>query len=122
MKIVAVILVGFVAVEHILFLYLEMFLWTSPRGRKVFGTTSEQAANSKALAANQGLYNGFLATGLLWGLMHPVAELGWQIQVFFLTCVLVAAIYAGVTVKRSILFVQGVPAMMALLILILFYR
>jgi putative membrane protein len=92
-----------------------MFLWTTPRARRVFGTTPEFAQASRALAANQGLYNGFLAAGLLWGLLHPDPRVGTQIQIFFLLCVLVAAIYGGMTAKRSILLVQGGPALLALL-------
>jgi putative membrane protein len=92
-----------------------MFLWTAPRARRVFGTTPEFARDTRALAANQGLYNGFLAAGLFWGMAHPNPQIGTQIQVFFLLCVLVAGIYGGITAKRSILFVQGGPALLALL-------
>ncbi|MEI7028180.1 DUF1304 domain-containing protein [Paenibacillus sp. y28] len=109
------ILVGIVAVEHVYILCLEMFLWTSPRGMKTFGTTKEFAEASKALAANQGLYNGFLAAGLIWGLVHPNAEFGGQLTLFFLCCVLIAALYGGATVSRSILLKQGLPAIIALL-------
>ena len=114
MIMVSMILVGIVALEHVYILYLEMFLWTTPKGLKTFGMTQELAESSKALAANQGLYNGFLAAGLGWGLIHPVPETGHQIQLFFLTCVLVAAVYGGLTAKRSILFIQGLPALIAL--------
>lgn len=107
-------LVGFVAVEHLYFLYLEMFLWTKPKGMKIFGTTPEQAEGSKVMAANQGLYNGFLSAGLIWGLAHPIVEIGIQVQVFFLACVIVAGIYGGLTAKRSIILVQGLPAVIAL--------
>jgi putative membrane protein len=109
------ILVGLVALEHIYILYLEMFAWTTPRVQRIFGTTAEFAHDSKALAANQGLYNGFLAAGLLWGLLHPNGAIGSQIQIFFLVCVIVAAIFGGLSAKRSILFVQGGPALLALL-------
>ncbi|MBX0327215.1 DUF1304 domain-containing protein [Oscillochloris sp. ZM17-4] len=112
------ILVGLVAIEHIYILYLEMFAWTTPRVRRIFGTTSAFAEESKALAANQGLYNGFLAAGLLWGLAHPDPAVGLQIQLFFVLCVIVAAIYGGLTAKRSILYVQGGPALLALLAVI----
>ena len=115
MAIVSLILVGLVALEHIYILVLEMFLWTTPRARRTFGTTPEFAQESRVLAANQGLYNGFLAAGLIWGLLHPDPRLGAQIQIFFLLCVLVAAIYGGLTAKRSILLVQGGPALLALL-------
>lgn len=114
MEMLSKILVGLVAVEHVYILVLEMFLWTKPKGRKVFGLTADFAEQSKALAANQGLYNGFLAAGLVWGLLHPNAVFGHQIQLFFAGCVLVAGIYGGLTAKRSILFIQGVPALLAL--------
>jgi len=105
-----------VALEHFYILILEMFLWTKPKALKVFGLSKEEAENTKAVAANLGLYNGFLAVGLLWGLIHPVNAIGIQIQIFFLSCVLVAAIYGCVTAKKSILFVQGLPALIALLL------
>lgn len=97
-------------------LILEMFLWTTPRGLKAFGMTPEAAAASKSLAANQGLYNGFLAAGLVWGIVHPDASVGKQIELFFLICVVVAAGFGGMTAKRSILVVQGLPALIALLV------
>jgi putative membrane protein len=112
------ILVGLVALEHVYILYLEMFAWTTPRVQRIFGTTPSFANESKALAANQGLYNGFLAAGLIWGLAYPNAAVGGQIQLFFLGCVLVAAVYGGLTAKRSILGVQGGPALIALLSLL----
>lgn len=114
MGVITTILVAIVAMEHICFLYLEMFLWTKPKGMKVFGNTPEKAKDSKVLAANQGLYNGFLAAGLIWGLIHPTLAVGIQIQIFFLLCVIVAGIYGGLTAKRSIVMVQGLPAMVAL--------
>src|SRR5262247_2049286 len=101
------ILVGLVALEHLYILYLEMFAWTTPRVQRIFGTTPDIARDSKVLAANQGLYNGFLAAGLLWGLIHPKAVACTHVQLFFLSCVRVAAIYGGLTAKRSILWVQG---------------
>ncbi len=109
------ILVAIVALEHVYILYLEMFLWTTPRAMKSFGTTKEFATASKALAANQGLYNGFLAAGLAWGVIHPDAAFGHQIQIFFLVCVIVAAVYGSLTAKRSILYIQGLPAIIALI-------
>ncbi|GGA42308.1 membrane protein [Paenibacillus physcomitrellae] len=112
---ISLILVALVAIEHLYILVLEMFLWTTPRGRKTFGTTPELAEASKSLAANQGLYNGFLAAGLVWGIFHPDAAFGRQIEIFFLICVLVAALYGGATAKRSILLMQGLPALVALL-------
>jgi len=119
MEIISTVLVAVVAVEHLYILSLEMFLWTKPRGMKVFGTTPEQAESTRVLAANQGLYNGFLSAGLIWGLMHPVAEIGIQVQIFFLLCVIAAGIYGGLTAKRSIMFVQGLPATIALLALLI---
>ena len=114
MMIIAAILVALVAVEHIYILVLEMFLWTTSRARKSFGTTKEFAEQTKALAANQGLYNGFLAAGLVWGLVHPDATVGRSIEIFFLACVIVAALYGGATAKKSILLVQGLPAFIAI--------
>jgi putative membrane protein len=103
-----------VALEHIYFLYLEMFAWTQPRTRKAFGTTAEFAEATKSLAANQGLYNGFLAAGLIWAMVAgPV--MARPLVFFFTSCVLVAAIYGGLTVKRSILLIQGIPAALCLL-------
>lgn len=118
LAIVSGILVGLVALEHIYILYLEMFAWTTPRVQRIFGTTPAFAKESKALAANQGLYNGFLAAGLFWGLAHPEPRVGLQIQLFFVLCVLVAAIYGGLSAKRSILYVQGGPALLALIALV----
>lgn len=107
-------LVALVAIEHIYILVLEMFLWTKPRTLKIFGISRDVAKSSKTLAANQGLYNGFLAAGLFWGLLHSNDAFGFQIQLFFLFCVLIAALYGGLTAKKSILIVQGVPAILAL--------
>ena len=114
MRMLSLILIGIVAFEHLYFLYLEMFAWTQPRTRRAFGTTVEFAEASKSLAANQGLYNGFLAAGLIWSLLHPDPLVARQLQLFFLGCVLIAALYGGVTVKRSILLIQGLPAALAL--------
>lgn len=112
------IFVSIVAIEHIYIMVLEMFLWTKPKGLKVFGNSKEKAEQTKVLAANQGLYNGFLGVGLFWGLLHPNAIFGHQIQLFFICCVIVAAIYGGLTAKRSILIVQGLPALLALISLL----
>ncbi len=117
MKKLAAALVAFIALEHVLFLVLEMFFWSTPTGIKVFGLTPEFAEQSSVLAANQGLYNGFLAAGLIWGLVAK--DNAQQIKVFFLTCVLVAGIFGAVTAKASILVVQGVPALAALLLVML---
>ena len=119
MDIIAKILVGLVALEHLYILYMEMFTWTTPRVRKSFGTTEDFAQASKTLAANQGLYNGFLVAGMIWGLLHPDPLVGEQIQIFFLACVLVAGVYGGLTVKRRILYVQALPAVLALLAVLL---
>ncbi len=115
MSIIAKILVALVAAEHLYFLYLEMFIWTKPSTLRTFGTTREFAEASRSLAANQGLYNGFLAAGLLWSVIHPDPGVGRQIALFFLACVLVAAAYGGWSVKRSIMIVQGLPALIALI-------
>jgi putative membrane protein len=115
LTILSTILVGVVALEHLYILYLEMFAWNTPRGHRTFGTTPEHAHHSKSVAANQGLYNGFLAAGLLWSLVNPNVAVATQIQIFLLGCIVVAAIYAGLTVRRSILWVQGGPALLALL-------
>ena len=106
-------LVLLVAIEHLWFLVLEMFLWTKPAGLRTFRQSLEQARASAALAANQGLYNGFLSAGLLWGLVAP-AELGFPIKIFFLTCVVVAGVFGAATVSRRILVVQALPAAVAL--------
>jgi len=111
MKILALIFSLFVALEHLGFLYLEMFLWTKRPGRKIFGNSREDAEKTKVLAANQGLYNGFLAAGLIWGLVYPVAHVGYQIQLFFLICVVIAGVYGGLTAKKTILLIQGLPAL-----------
>ena len=105
---VANIVVALIALLHVYILVLEMFLWTTPRGRKAFGTTAEFAEQSKVLAANQGLYNGFLAAGLVWGLWLGPA--GYGAKLFFLGCVLVAGIYGGATANKRILFIQAIPA------------
>ncbi|GAA4262442.1 DUF1304 domain-containing protein [Dactylosporangium darangshiense] len=110
MKIAAGILVGLVAALHLYFLVLEMFLWTAPRTRAAFGTTEEFANASKALAANQGLYNGFLVAGLVYGLIAS----SLAFQVFFLICVIVAGLYGAVTANRRILLVQALPGALAL--------
>lgn len=120
MKFAAKFLTALVALEHIYILILEMFLWTTPYGMKTFGTTPEIAQASATLAANQGLYNGFLAAGLFWGLLRKAD--GYAVRVFFLTCVLVAGVYGGLTAKTSILFVQGGPALLALIVTLLARR
>jgi putative membrane protein len=108
---VANLLVGLVALIHVYIVVLEMFLWDKPTGRRVFGTTAEFATASKVLAANQGLYNGFLAAGLIWGLYLGVA--GQSVQLFFLGCIFVAGLYGAMSVGIKILVVQSVPAALA---------
>ena len=108
--------IGFVALLHAYFLVLEMFLWDKPFGRRIFKTTPEFAAASKSLAANQGLYNGFLAAGLVWGL--ALGDAGVQVKVFFLACVVIAGVFGAATASRSILFVQAIPGILALALLL----
>ncbi len=107
-------IVLFVALEHVWILILEMFLWTRPMGRKVFGTTPAQAATTRILAANQGLYNGILAAGLIWSLMISDPSHQSDVQKFFLAGVAVAGAYGGWTVNHRIFLVQGVPALIGL--------
>ena len=114
---IANVLVALVAVLHVYFLVLEMFLWTKPLGLKTFRNTPEKAQDSAVLAANQGLYNGFLAAGLIWGLLQAVPGFAFQIKVFFLLCVIVAGVYGAATVSRRILYVQAAPAALALILL-----
>jgi len=116
---IANLLVALVAALHLYFLVLEMFLWTKPLGLKTFRNSPEKAADSAVLAANQGLYNGFLAAGLAWGLLQPAPAFAFQIKTFFLLCVIVAGIYGAATVSRKILFVQAAPATIALILLLL---
>lgn len=116
MPVAANILIALIALLHLWFLVLEMFLWTRPSGRRAFGTTREFAEQSKALAANQGLYNGFLAAGLGWGLY--LGSGGLAVKIFFLGCVLIAGVFGGLTAARKILFIQALPAAIALLLLL----
>ena len=110
MKLAADILVGLVALLHLYFLLLEMVLWDKPYGMKTFGMTPERAAATKSLAMNQGLYNGFLAAGLAWGLVADFP----QAKVFFLACIVVAGVFGAVTASRKILWVQALPGAVAL--------
>ncbi|WP_156723692.1 DUF1304 domain-containing protein [Streptomyces apocyni] len=118
MSVIAMIAVAALGLLHLYILVLEMFLWTTPRARAAFGTTEEFAASTKALAANQGLYNGFLAAGLLWG-AFAADPVGFQVRIFFLVCVAVAGLYGAATASRKILFVQTVPALAALVLVLL---
>ena len=118
MKLLSDVLVVVVAVQHLFFLVLEMFLWTRPLGLRTFRNTPEQAEVMKVLAANQGLYNGFLAAGLVWSLGVASHLFSFDIKMFFLGCVLVAALYGGYSVSRRILLIQGLPALVALAVTI----
>ncbi len=120
MDTVAAIAVGLVAALHLYFLVLEMFFWKKPLGRRVFGLKPDFAEASAALAANQGLYNGFLAAGLVWGLI--LGPDGLAIRVFFLACVIVAGVFGALTVNRRILWVQAVPGILALALTLLASR
>ena len=115
MAVLTNVLIGIVALLHVYFLVLEMFLWTTPYGRRVFGLTPEFAEASKTLATNQGLYNGFLAAGLIVGLALGAG--GLHFKLFFLCCVIVAGVYGAWTVSRKILYVQALPAIAALVLL-----
>jgi len=116
MQLAAAILVALVALLHVYFLVLEMFLWDKPMGLRTFRHSAEEAAASKVLAANQGLYNGFLAAGLFWGL--SLGRAGTGVEIFFLGCVIVAGVYGAATVGRKILFVQALPAALALVLVL----
>ena len=116
MSIAANVVVAAVALLHLYILVLEMFLWDKPPGLKAFGQTLEAAQASKVLAANQGLYNGFLAAGLIWGL--SLGEAGRAIKLFFLGCILLAGLYGAMTVGRRILLVQALPAALGILLVV----
>ena len=113
MKLVSDLLIVLVALLHFYFLYLEMFQWDKPRGMKAFNLTPEFAKQSKRLAMNQGLYNGFLAAGLIWGLFA-----GDPVKIFFLSCVIIAGIFGAFTVSKRIFYIQAVPAILALAVLL----
>ena len=115
MKTLAKILTGFVAIEHIFFLIVEMFLWQRPIGLGMFDLTPEFAAQSAYMAQNQGLYNGFLAAGLIWSLVAAKQD----VRIFFLLCVIVAGVFGAVTVSPTVLLAQAVPALLALLFTLL---
>ena len=117
MRLAASVAIALVAALHVYFLVLEMFLWRTPFGRRTFGTTADFAESSAVLAANQGLYNGFLAAGLLWGLVWYGVTSGRAILTFFLVCVVVAGLFGGFTVSRRILIVQAIPAVIAVALL-----
>jgi putative membrane protein len=113
MSIAATVVIVIIALLHLWFLVLEMFLWNKPSGRRAFGLRPEFAEESKVLAANQGLYNGFLAAGLAWGLWLDGSE-GLHVKLFFLGCVLVAGLYGGLTATRKVLWIQAAPAALGL--------
>jgi putative membrane protein len=118
MQTVATALVVLIGVVHCYFLVLEMFLWTTPFGLKTFGRSKEDMEATKVLAGNQGLYNGFLAAGLFWG-AFSAGETGGELRLFFLGCVLVAGVYGGATAARKILYVQALPALVAIVCVLL---
>ncbi|WP_445117123.1 DUF1304 domain-containing protein [Acinetobacter sp. WZC-1] len=113
--IAAKILIALIAILHVYFLVLEMFLWEQPRGLKAFGNTPEKAAITRVLAQNQGLYNGFLAAGLCWSLFAPAGE-ATALANFFLACVLIAGIYGAMTASKKILYIQALPALVAIIV------
>jgi putative membrane protein len=115
MNIVVNIIIGIVALLHIGFLTIEMFLWDKPTGRNIFHTTAEFATQSKTLAANQGLYNGFLAAGLIWGLFADDS-----VKIFFLSCVIIAGIFGAFTVSKRIFYIQALTALIGLVLLLAF--
>lgn len=114
MHVVVIVLLVVMTLEHLYFLYLEMFRWTAPATQKAFGITAEFAMASKTLAANQGLYNGFLAAGCLWAILAP-AHLSIELTIFFSACIIVAGVYGGLTVSRKILYIQALPALLCLI-------
>lgn len=118
MSILANIVVTIIALMHVWFLILEMLLWDKPTGRRAFGTSAEYATQTKVLAANQGLYNGFLAAGLFWGLLLGGSE-GTHVKLFFLGCVLIAGLFGGFTATRKVLWIQGLPAVIGLALVLL---
>jgi putative membrane protein len=119
MKLIANIFTAIVMLEHFYILVLEMFLWTSPTGMKAFNLSEEFAKSTASLAANQGLYNGFLAAGILWAFLKKDLDQAFEIKVFFVSCVVVAAVYGAFSVDTMILIKQGAPAIIALIFLIL---
>ncbi len=118
MKFLQVFFIALVAFEHMYFMILEMFFWTKPKGLKTFGMTLEKAENSKVLAANQGLYNGFLAAGLIWSILNK--SYSNQLAIFFLSCVIIAGVYGAYSTKKTkLLYFQSVPAIIALALIFL---
>ena len=119
MAVLSIALSAFMAILHVYIMVLEMILWATPRGHKTFKMTPEYAEQTRVLAANQGLYNGFLAAGLFWSLIHPDSEFATQLRLFFLGCIVVAGVYGGMTATRRIFYVQMTPAIVSLAIVAL---
>ncbi len=117
MRLLSTALLLLIALEHLWFLVLEMFLWTKPIGLATFRNTLERAEQTAVLAANQGLYNGFLAAGLVWGALHPQPGFALQLRVFFLVCVIVAGVFGAASVSKRIFYVQALPALVTLILL-----
>ncbi|WP_026956009.1 DUF1304 domain-containing protein [Algoriphagus vanfongensis] len=118
MDLVIKVIVALVALQHIFFLWFEMFAWETMGARLFRGNSPEYYKKTKAMAANQGLYNGFLAAGLIWSLLYPDSGVASQLSLFFLGCVLVAGLYGAYSVSRKILFIQGVPALIGILLIL----
>lgn len=116
MTIISNLIVGLVALLHVCFLILEMFLWDKPAGIKVFGNTKEKAKITRVLAANQGLYNGFIAAGLMWGIFQGTA--GYEFKVFFLLCVVLAGVFGALTANMKILYIQAIPGLVGLVLVL----
>lgn len=112
------IIIGFIAFEHLVFLVIEMFFWKHPFGLKIFHNTFEKAQLSAALAANQGLYNGFLSAGLIWSLLQKNSSFSFQLKCFFLCCILIAGVYGALTANKNIFFIQALPALAVLYLLL----
>lgn len=119
MKFAAELLAGLVALLHLYFMVLEMFLWTKPLGLKVFRQSFDKAQSSAVLAANQGLYNGFLAAGLIWSLIHSNPLVARQLQMFFFACVVLAGVYGAYSVNKRIFFIQALPALLGLIFVLI---
>jgi putative membrane protein len=111
-------LIVLIGLQHFLFMLLETYYWTKPLGLKVFHLSQTQAEAQKVLASNQGVYNGFIGAGLFWSVLHPDSNFSEQLMIFFLTCVVIAGIWGGITFSKRIIWVQALPALIALLILL----
>jgi putative membrane protein len=121
MNILINVLVFIIALQHFCFLILEMFLWQKPIGIKIFKMSQEVAETTAVLAGNQGLYNGFLSVGLCWSLIHPSQDVGYSLKLFFIGCVIAAGLYGWLTVGKTILYAQALPAILTLTLLVTFY-